>query len=189
MRCRNAKIWLNAQRDGDLELPTDTIATDLQEHLRECAVCREFARQQPPVKVPLPVPTAPVQASISTDQIMYAVKQQQRVTQQLEELRQRQHLRIERIRTIGAMGVAIGIFTLSSIPLILLAMLLLQSDVAMNTLTLLNGVVDVFFILTQYLQKGLSMLAYNNWLLSAVALAMVVMMGMWLRLMRPPQEA
>jgi hypothetical protein len=189
MRCRDAKIWLNVQRDGDLELPTVTIATDLQAHLRQCVVCREFARQVSCVRVPLQTPAAPVQGSISTDQIMHAVKQRQRITQQLEELRQQQRIRIERIRTIGATGVAISIFTLSSIPLILLVMLILQTDVAMNTLSLLNGVVDVFFILTQYLQNGLTMLTYNNWLLSAVALAMVVMMGMWLRLMRPPQEA
>ena len=189
MRCRNAKIWLNVQRDGGLESPTVTIATDLQAHLRQCPACREFARQPTSVEIPLQIPAAPMQASISTDQIMHAVKQQQRITQQLEELRQQQRLRIERIGTIGATGVAIGIFTLSSIPLILLAMLILQTDVAINTLSLLNGVVDVVVILTQYLQNGLTMLTYNNWLLSAVALAMVVLMGMWLRLMRPPQEA
>ena len=189
MRCRDAKVWLNAQRDGDLDLLTSTIATDLQKHLRHCAACQAFDRQQSSVEVPFPIPTAPVHASISTDQIMHAVKQQQHITQQLEELRQQQCLRIERIRTIGATGVAIGIFTLSSIPLILLAMLLLQADVVMNMFSLLNGVVDVFFILTQYLQNGLTMLTYNNWLLSAVAFAMVVLMGMWLRLMRPPQEA
>jgi|SRR5216110_1462210 len=189
MRCRDAKIWLNVQRDGDLELPTDPIATDLQKHLRQCDVCRAFAQQPSSVEVPFTVPTAPVQASISTDQIMHAVKQQQYITQQLEELRQQQCLRIERIRTIGATGIALGIFTLSSIPLILLAMLLLQADIVMNMLSWLNGVVDVFFILTQYLQNGLTMLTYNSWLLSAVAFAMVVLMGMWLRLMRPPQEA
>jgi len=187
MRCRDAKIWLNVQRDGDLELPTGTIATDLQEHLQHCNVCQVFAREQSSVEMPFP--TAPVHASISTDQIMQAVKQQQHITQQLEELRQQQCLRIERIRTIGATGVALGVFALSSIPLILLALLFLQADIVMNTLSLLNGVVDVFFILTQYLQNGLTMLTYNNWLLSAIAFAMVVLMGMWLRLMRPPQEA
>jgi hypothetical protein len=189
MRCRDAKIWLNVQRDGDLELPTGTIATDLQKHLCHCHACRAFAKQQSSVEILFPIPTAPVQASISTDQIMYAVKQQQCITQQLEELRQQQRLRIERMRTIGATTVAIGIFTLSSIPLIVLAMLILQTDVVMYILSLLNDVVDVFFILTQYLQNGLTMLTYNNWLLSGVAFAMVVMMGMWLRLMRPPQEA
>jgi hypothetical protein len=189
MRCRDAKIWLNVQRDGDLELPTGTIATDLQEHLQHCNVCQTFARKQSSVEMPFSIPTAPVHASISTDQIMQAVKQQQHITQQLEELRQQQCLRIERIRTIGATGVALGVFALSSIPLILLALLFLQTDIVMNTLSLLNGVVDVFFILTQYLQNGLTMLTYNNWLLSAIAFAMVVLMGMWLRLMRPPQEA
>jgi len=190
MRCRDAKMWLNVQRDGDLELPTGTIATDLRDHLQQCNVCQAFAREQTTVESsPLPLPTAAVHASISTDQIMHAVKRQQHITEQLEELHQRQCLRIERMRTIGATGVALGIFTLSSIPLVLLAMLLLQADVVMNTLSLLNGVVDVFYMLTQYLQDGLTILMYNNWLLAAVAFAMVVLMGMWLRLMRPPQEA
>ena len=191
MRCRNAKIWLNVQRGGDHELLEANIAIDLQEHLRHCDDCRAFARQQrlqAPAKVSLPVATAPVHASISTDQIMRAVKQRQCVTQQLEDLRQQQRMRIERIRTVGALGVAIGIFTLSSIPLIFLAMLILQTDFVVSILSLLNGVVDVFFILAQYLQNGLTMLTYNNWLLSVVAFAMVVMMGMWLRLMRTPQE-
>jgi hypothetical protein len=189
MRCRDAKIWLNVQRDGDLELPTDTIATELQQHLRRCNVCRAFAGQQSSVEVPFHMPTAPLQASISTDQIMHAVKQQQYITQQLAELRQQQCLRIERMRTIGATGVAISIFALSSIPLLFVAMLLLQTDVVMNILALLNGVIEVFIILTQYLQNGLIVLRYNDWLLSGVAFALVVMMGMWLRLMRPPQEA
>jgi hypothetical protein len=189
MRCRDAKTWLNVQRDGDLELPTVTIATDLQKHLRQCDACRESTKHQAPVEVPSRTPMAPTQASISTDQIMYAVKQRQRITQQLEELRQQQRLRIERIRTVGAMGVAISIFILSSIPLIILAMLILQTDAVVNTLSVLNNVLDVFFILIQYLQNGLTMLTYNNWLLSGFALAMVVMTGMWLRLMRPPQEA
>jgi hypothetical protein len=188
MRCRNAKIWLNVQRGGDHELLDASTAIDLQEHLRHCDDCRAFAGQQVSAKAPLPVATAPVYASISTDQIMRAVKQRQCVTQQLEELRQQQRMRIERIRMVGALGIAIGIFTLSSIPLILLTMLILQTDFVMNTLSLLNGVVDVFFILAQYLQNGLTMLTYNNWLLSVVAFAMVVMMGMWLRLMRTPQE-
>jgi hypothetical protein len=188
MRCRDAKNWLNVQRDGDLELPEATIAIDVQEHLHQCNACQEFASHQFPVKVPLHMAKAPLHASISTDKIMRAVKQQQSITQQFEELRQQQCLRIERIRTIGALGMAIGIFALSSIPLILLTMLILQTDVVINTLSLLNGVVDVFFILIQYVQKGLTVLTYNSWLVSAVAFAMVVMMGMWLRLMRPPQE-
>src|SRR5262245_4503804 len=82
MRCRDAKIWLNDQRDGDLELPTVTIVTDPQKHLSQCDPCRDSARQQSSVEVPLHIPTTPVQASISTDQIMRAVKQQQRITQQ-----------------------------------------------------------------------------------------------------------
>jgi hypothetical protein len=52
-----------------------------------------------------------------------------------------------------------------------------------------GGIIDIFIILAQYLQEGLTLLTYNSWLLSGMALAVVVMMGMWLRLMRSPQEA
>jgi hypothetical protein len=189
MRCRDAKIWLNVQRNGNHRLLTTTTQADLQEHLCACESCRTYGGQRSTARVPVYVPTKSMHTSISTDQIMCAVKQQQRVTQQLEELRERQHLRIERIRTAGATGMAIGMFVLSSIPLLLLIMLNLQTDAIVNTLSWLKGILDVLFILIEYLQKGLTILMYDSWLLSGVAFAMVVMMGMWLRLMYAPQDA
>jgi hypothetical protein len=189
MRCRDAKIWLNVQRNGNHRLLTATIEADLQEHLCTCESCRTYGGQRSTTEVPVYVPTKSMYTSISTDQIMHAVKQQQRVTQQLEELRERQHLRIKRIRTAGATGIAIGMFVLSSMPLLLLIMLNLQTDATVDTLSWLNGFLDVLFILIQYLQKGLIVLMYDSWLLSGVAFAMVIMMGLWLRLMHAPQEA
>ena len=50
-------------------------------------------------------------------------------------------------------------------------------------------VVDVLIVLTQYLQEGLMFITRDNRLLLGVAFVLVVMMGMWLRLMRHPQEA
>jgi hypothetical protein len=44
-------------------------------------------------------------------------------------------------------------------------------------------------MLTGYLQAGLTLITSQTWLLSGVALVVVVMMGMWLRLMRIPREA
>lgn len=189
MRCRDAKIWLHVQRGGNCRLLTASIQADLQEHLDECESCHSYLGQRSTTDVAAYVPTKSMSASISTDQIMRAVKQQQCITQQLEELRHKQHLRIERIRTVGAAVIAISIFVISSVPLLLLIMLNLQTEVTVDTLSWLNHIIDVFFILTQYLQNGLTVLTYNSWLLSGVALVIVIMIGMWLRLMRPPQEA
>jgi len=72
---------------------------------------------------------------------------------------------------------------------LLFAIILIQTDLAVKILSLLNGVIDVVIILAQYSQEGLTLATRNNWLLSGVAFAVVVMMGMWLRLMRHPQEA
>jgi len=58
-----------------------------------------------------------------------------------------------------------------------------------NMLSLLGDVVEVLIVLTQYLQEGLMFITRDNRLLLGVAFVLVVMMGMWLRLMRHPQEA
>jgi hypothetical protein len=50
-------------------------------------------------------------------------------------------------------------------------------------------VIDMLFISGKYLQEGLAWATRNNLLLSAMAFAFVVMMGVWLRLMRYPREA
>ncbi len=59
----------------------------------------------------------------------------------------------------------------------------------MNVLALLSGIIDVLVVLAQYVQTGLALIVHDNWLLSGMALVLVIMMGMWLRLMRHPQEA
>jgi len=58
-----------------------------------------------------------------------------------------------------------------------------------KALSLLSSGIDILFVSAQYFQIGLTLVTRNNWLLSAVAFSVVIMMGMWLRLMRPPQEA
>ena len=58
-----------------------------------------------------------------------------------------------------------------------------------NVLALLSDVIDALVTLVQYLQTGLALVIHDNWLLSGMALVLVIMMGMWLRLMRHPQEA
>ncbi len=190
MRCRNAKKWLCAQRDIHNELPE---AQKVKEHLKVCASCRAQEQHQKLVETMLVVTTPkapPIQtASISTDNIMQAIKQQKKINQQVEELQQLQQIRMEKIRTVGAASAALGFFTLSSVPLLFLAITIIQTDFALKTLTLLNDFIELLIIGGQYLQMGLILVTRDNWLLSAMAFVVVVMMGMWLRLMRPPQEA
>lgn len=127
-------------------------------------------------------------SSISTERIMRAVQQQQRITHQIEDLREQQLTRVQRLRPVGAAIAALGLFTLCSIPLLLLALMIVQTDLVVQVLAFLNSTIDLLMIITQYIQAGLILVTRNTWLLSGVALAVVIMTGMWLRLMLPPRE-
>ncbi|HLZ58960.1 MAG TPA: zf-HC2 domain-containing protein [Ktedonosporobacter sp.] len=186
MRCLDAKLSLDARHDGD-QSSFDQAA--LEEHLQQCPTCRAYEQRQQRLDSLLCARPSRVRPSISTDTIMLAVQQQRRITQQLEDLRQQQQSRIARMRSVGAACAAIGFFTLSCIPLLLLAMTIIQANLVVKALLLLNGVIDVFIILAQYTYAGLTLVTRDNWLLSGVAFAVVVMTGMWLRLMRHPREA
>jgi hypothetical protein len=120
---------------------------------------------------------------------MLAVQHQKRITQQLEDIRKQQRLRIARMRVVGTPLAAITFFMLGSIPLLLLALTIVQPDLLVKTLSLLSDVIDVLIVLAQILQTGLTLVTHDNRLLLGVAFVLVVMMGMWLRLMRHPQEA
>ena len=190
MRCRNARDWLSAQRDVKSSSPEAQI---VRAHLKQCASCRGFEQSQRQIETMLRTTAPrvpPVQvASVSTDNIMQAIQQQKRISQQLENIHQQQHIRIARMKTVGAASAALCFFTLSSVPLLFLAVTIIQTDLALKTLTLLNDFIDMLIIIGQYVQIGLILVSRNNWLLSAMAFVVVVMMGMWLRLMRPPQGA
>jgi len=186
MRCREAKLWLAAQRDGDLARP-DALA--LQEHLRHCPACRAYEQRLRYLNTLLLTPNPRTYSSISTERIMLAVEQQKRISQQLEDIRTQQRSRMARMRVIGAPLAAMALFTLVSIPLLLLALTIVQPDLLEQTLPLLSNVVGVLIVLAEYLQAGLTLITRDNWLLLGVAFILVVMMGMWLRLMRHPQEA
>ncbi|MBA2681974.1 MAG: zf-HC2 domain-containing protein [Ktedonobacteraceae bacterium] len=190
MRCRNAREWLSARRDVQSSSPE---AQTLRAHLKLCAPCRKFEQRQRKIETVFckTVPKAPPfqSASVSTDTIMQAIQQQTEINQQFDDIRQQQRIRMARMRTVGAASMAIGFFTLSSIPLLFLAVTIIQTDLALKTLTLLNDFIDMLIIMGQYVQIGLILVTRDNWLLSAMAFVVVVMMGMWLRLMRPPQGA
>ncbi len=186
MRCRDARYRLTAQRENALaqsEIPT------LQEHLKYCSPCHIFEWRQQRLDTLLITSKSRVYPGISTERIMRAIERQRRITQQLEDIRAQQQARIARLGNVSpklAMIVylAVGILSLS-----LLTLFIFQPDLIVAIFSLLSGVIDALFVVGQYLQAGLALITRDNWLLSGVALVLVVMMGMWLRLMRYPQQA
>ncbi|TMC22215.1 MAG: hypothetical protein E6J33_02945 [Chloroflexi bacterium] len=186
MPCRDAKLWLAAQRDGDL---TESDALALEEHLKHCPVCRAYEQRLRSLNTLLLTPAPRVYSSISTERIMLAVQQQKRISQQLEDIRTQQRSRMARMGVVGAPLAAITLFTLVSFPLLLLALAILQPDLLGQTFPLLSDLVGVLIVLVQYFQAGLTIITRDNRLLLGVAFVLVIMMGMWLRLMRHPQGA
>ena len=186
MPCREARLLLAAQRDGELT-PAD--AALLQEHLKQCANCRAHELRLQCLNTLLLSPAPRSYSSVSTERIMQAVQQQKRITQQLQDIRTQQQTRMARFRVVGVPLAALTFFTLGSIPLLLLALTIVQPALLVNLLSWLSNFVDVSMILAQYLQTGLTLVTRDNRLLLGVAFVLVVMMGMWLRLMRHPQEA
>ena len=185
MRCRDAKQWLITQREN----LSQSEAATLQEHLKHCPVCRAYEQRLRSLNTLLLTPAPRVYSSISTERIMLAVQQQKRISQQLEDIRTQQRSRMARMGAVGVPLAAIILFTLVSFPLLLLALAILQPDLLGQTLPLLSDVVGVLIVLVQYFQAGLTIITRDNRLLLGVAFVLVVMMGMWLRLMRHPQGA
>jgi len=120
---------------------------------------------------------------------MRAVERQKRITEQLEDLRTQQRTRIARLRIFTPRFAAISYFSIGLISLSLLALLIFNTDIVVNVLESFGGVIDTLVTLAQYLQSGLALVLHEDWLLSAMALVLVIIMGMWLRLMRHPKEA
>ena len=198
MRCHDVKQVLAQQRDTTTGID-EADATVLQEHLDMCTDCRAFEQRQRSMDAllrtshktaqPLVARSFSSTGSVSTNSIMQAVQQRKQISQQLETLHEQQRSRVARLRTGGTAFAAILFFTLGSVPLLLLAITLVQPDFMVRVLLLLSNVVDVLYVLGQYIQTALTVVTHNSFLLTGVGFVVVLMMGMWLRLMRPPREA
>ncbi len=186
MRCRDAKLWLAAQCEGDLAQPD---GSKLQNHLKHCPACRAHEQRQHRLDTMLRTPPPRVYPNISTERIMLAVEQRRRITQQLAHIRTQQQSRMARLRIVGPSLAAITFFTFASIPLLVFALMFIQPALVVRTLTWLSDAVGVLIVLAQYLQTALTLVVRNGMLSSGVAFVSVVLMGLWLRLMRHPQEA
>lgn len=192
MRCREAKLWLAARRDGDL---AQTDAVKLLEHVKECPGCQAYEQHLHSIETKLTmqtkraVPSPRVYSSISTERIMMAVEQQRHITAQLEDIRTQQRSRVARLHVVGPTVAAIIFFTIGCVPLLLLALTVFQPDLLVKLLSLPGNGLDTLIVLAQYLQSELLQVTRDNWLMSGIALVFVILMGMWLRLMRHPQES
>jgi hypothetical protein len=186
MRCRDAKVWLTAQRENDL---VSSEVAALQEHLKDCSACHTYEQYHKRTGPVLNSPTSRMFTSISTERIMQAVERQKRITEQFEDLRTQQRTRIARLGIFTPRFATLTYLSMGFISLLLLALLIFNTDIVVNVLESFGGVIDTLVILAQYLQSGLALVLHQEWLLSAMALVLVIMMGMWLRLMRHPQEA
>ncbi len=186
MRCRDAKVWLTAQRDNDL---AQSEISTLQEHLNHCVVCRTHEERQQRLDTLLRVPVSRMYSNISTERIMRAVEQQRRITQQLVNIRAQQQTRIASLRIFTPRFAAIAYLIIGLVSLSLLALFFFQTDLVVKALALLSDGIDALVLFVQYLQMGLALITHDTWLLSGMALTLVILMGMWLRLMRYPQEA
>lgn len=189
MRCREARQWLAARREGDL---TQADAVQLQAHLQECAECQAYEQNLLTCETTLTVQRVQpprVYSSISTERIMMAVEQQKRITAQLEDIRTQQQSRVARLHVVGPTVAAIIFFIMGCIPLLLLVLAVFQPDVLVRLLSLPGDGLNTLILLAQYLQSELLTVTHDNWLMSGIALVFVLLLGMWFRLMRRPQES
>lgn len=210
MRCRDARFWLTVQRDDD---PRQSDVSTVQEHLRRCGGCYSFEQGQKrldtllprergkigagrsgnflPTPTPggqpqrLPQQSSQIQSNLSTERIMQAIQVRKQITQQLEDIRTKRQSRMVRLHRVVP-SLAILFFAIGTLPLLLF---IVRPHLIVQFITLLSGAIDLFITFVQYVQTDLMLVTRNSLLLSGVALVLVVMMGLWLRLMRAPQEA
>ena len=186
MRCRDAKQQLTAQRETE---PDQSDVLHLQEHLKRCPGCHSFERHQTYLNTLLKSESSSMYRVISTERIMQAIEREKRISQQLEHIQSRQQARLARMGKAGTKIAVLAFLVTGVLAVGLFALFLFQPEVFVSLLSTLSGFIDTLYVLAGYLQAGLTLITSQNWLLSGVALVVVVMMGMWLRLMRYPREA
>jgi predicted membrane-bound spermidine synthase len=120
---------------------------------------------------------------------MLAVERQRRITSQLESLQAQQRARVARFERVGTTIIVVILALTGGITLGLLFLFLFQPDLFLTLLSFLSGAIDTVMQLVRYLSTGLSFIDHQSWLLTGAALVIVIMTGIWLRLMRPPREA
>ena len=188
MRCRDAKHRLSAQREtGPDQSESDVL--QLREHVERCSGCRSFDRRQTNLNTLLQPEPARLYRVIPTERIMRAVEREKRISQQLEHIQSRQQARLARVGRAGLRITGAAFLVTGALVIGLLALFLFLPEVFISLLSQLSGFIDALYDLAAFLQAGLTLVSSQNWLLSGVALVVVVVTGVWLRLMRNPREA
>ncbi len=186
MRCRDAKQQLTAQRET---APDQLDILHLQEHLKRCPDCFSFKQRQAHLNTLLKSEPSSMYRVIPTERIMQAIERERRISQQLEHIQNRQQARLARMGKAGPKIAGLVFLVTGALVVGLFTLFLFQPDSFISLLSTLSGFIDTLYVLVGYLQAGLMLITSQSWLLSGVALVVVVMMGMWLRLMRYPREA
>ncbi len=180
MRYHDVKRGVPTQRDAHLVQPVEPSgATDVRDPF--CSSEQDASLME--------TPSVRVYPGISTERIMHAVERQRRITQQLDDLRVQQQARTVFLRTTGLKLIAWISGSVGLLVSVLLALFILQPVLLVRVLTLLSGFIAFLLAVGAGMQTDLPLVSSNNWVLSGVALAVVLMMAMWLRLMRYPREA
>jgi hypothetical protein len=178
MRVRDVRDQLSAQRashPGGLARNEEQKAADPAAN-----------RSGEPLQISSPSRLYP---SISTERIMQAVERQRRISQQLEDLRTQQRKRTAFLRTTGWKWIAALCGGCGVLALVFLFLLIVQPGLLARTLDALGGAIALLLVLEESIRRELAFIPVSNWLLSGAALAVVLMMGLWVKLMRPPREA
>lgn len=179
MRCRGARDRLIVQRASHLAQ-----AGENKEETYQGAGSPGLEQCEPPVSSPShPCP------GISTERIMQAVDRQRRISQQLDDLRVQQRQRTAFLRAAGLKIVAIMCYVCGGLAAGFVVLLLLRPELLARTLDFLGNGLAVLLMMEEEIRLGLSLIPLSSWLLSGMALVVVLLMGLWVHLMRPPREA
>lgn len=188
MDCQQAKRGLIAQREH-ADAPTESQDEAVRKHLRGCPECRAFEQRLRRAQMVQPSSVQRVYSSISTERIMQAVAQEKFAAKQVEAMQMQQQRRMARQRSIVLPTLLIFAFTLLVIPLLLATVAMIEPDMVANMPPALSGLIYMMMLGVQYLHTGSTLITKDTALLVIGALALVIMVGMWLRLMRSPRQA
>jgi len=182
MRSCDAKDPLTVQRTSH---PAQPAEYDTTEQTRKRSSCSGYDRRsEQPAQLLEPSPLC----TISTERIMQAVEQQRRITQQLDDLCTKQQQRAAHLyRTTLKFLLGVS-FSFGVLAIVFLVLSLIQPDILVLLLAKLSDTIAMLVAVEEGIKAALSLIPSNSWLLSGAALVIVLMIGVWLRLMRYPQK-